>query len=388
MKMRNMLAVLQKELIEIVRDRRTMISMVVIPLLAIPLMFRMMNFFMRSNEKEASEQAMILAIPSESNVEDILPALKKGGFTTIVKSDLRDAVQKKDAAAGIDETTASGVKQINIYMDRTRQASDLAYDKLSTLFDKAKTESIKVKLKDAKLPESILTPFKVERVNVASEKKMSGFMLGMILSYMMVLLMFTGAMYPAIDMTAGEKERRTMEALLGSPASRLDLVLGKVLAAATAAFLTAILTLASMAYSIRFIPQPKESTISFKIAPDAHMFALVLLVMLPTAVMGAALMVGIALFAKSYKEGQSYLMPVILIVSFSAVAGMLPGAELTPTVAMIPIFNSCQIVKQIFLGEMSTPMFALVVAVNMVYAVIAFAIAAKFFKKETVLFRV
>jgi sodium transport system permease protein len=388
MKMRNMLAVLQKELIEIVRDRRTMISMVVIPLLAIPLMFRMMTFFAQSNEKEASTQAMSLAVPSGSGIDDIRPALEKAGFQMIVKSDLRDAVQKKEAAAGIDETESGGVKQINVYMDRTRQASDLAYEKLSTLFDKAKTASIKVKLKDANVPESILTPFKVERVNVASEKKMSGFMLGMILSYMMVLLMFTGAMYPAIDMTAGEKERRTMEALLCSPASRLDLVMGKVLAAATAAFLTAILTLASMAYSIRFIPVPKNSPMSFKVAPDAHMFALVLLVMLPTAIMGAALMVGIALFAKSYKEGQSYLMPVILIVSFSAVAGMLPGAEISPTVALIPIFNSCQIVKQIFLGEMSTPMFALVVAVNIVYAAIAFVLAASLFKKEKVLFRV
>jgi sodium transport system permease protein len=388
MNMRNMLAVLQKELLEIVRDRRTMISMVVIPMLAIPLMFRMMSFFTSSNQKEAAEQAMTVAISNEANVQDILPALVKGGFKTVVKSDLRDAVQKKETAAGIDETESNGVKQINLYMDRTRQASDIAYDKLRTLLDKAKDASVKERLRGSNLPESILTPFKVERVNVASEKKMSGFMLGMILSYMMVLLMFTGAMYPAIDMTAGEKERRTMEALLGSPASRLDLVMGKVLAAATAAFVTAILTLVSMAYSVRYLPQPKDSPFSFKMAPDAQMFALVLLVMLPTAIMGAALMVGIALFAKSYKEGQSYLMPVILLVSFSAVAGMLPGAELSTTVALVPIFNSCQIVKQIFLGEMSTGMFALVVAVNIVYAVIAFIGAAQLFKKETVLFRV
>jgi sodium transport system permease protein len=388
MKMRNMLAVLQKELLEIVRDRRTMISMVVIPVLAVPVMFQMMNFFMSSSEKEASVQAMTLAIPNESNVEDILPALKKSGFTVLVKPALRDAVQKKEVAAAIDETEAGGVKQINVYMDRTRQASDLAYDKVRTLLDKTKDESIKAKLRGSNLPESILTPFKLDRVNVASEKKMSGFMFGMLLSYMMVLLMFTGAMYPAIDMTAGEKERRTMEALLCSPASRLDLVMGKVLAAATAAFVTAILTLGSMAYSIRFIPQPKGSPTAFKMAPDVHMFALVLLVMLPTAVMGAALMVGIALFAKSYKEGQSYLMPVILIVSFSAVAGMLPGAELSVKVALVPIFNSCQVVKQIFLGEMSTGMFALVVAVNIVYAAIAFIVAARFFKSEKVLFRV
>src|SRR5258708_37773180 len=86
-----------------VRGRRTMISMVVIPLIAIPLMFRMMTFFTRSNQKEAAEQAMVVAVSNESNVQDILPALAKGGFKTVVKSDLRDAVQKKEAAAGIDE---------------------------------------------------------------------------------------------------------------------------------------------------------------------------------------------------------------------------------------------------------------------------------------------
>ncbi len=382
------LAIYQKEMLEIMRDRRTMISMVLVPLLAIPLMFRMMHFFAHSSEQEAQEQSVMIAIPSEANVEDLLPGLRAGGFKTIVTSDLRGAVQRKDAASAIEESDVNGAKQINIYIDRTRQASDVAADKLRTILDKVKTENIKSKLAGSGLSENILTPFKVERVNVASEKKMSGFMLGMILSYMIVLLMFTGAMYPSIDMTAGEKERRTMEALLASPASRTELVVGKVLAASTAAFVTAILTLSSMIYSIRYIPQPHDSPFSFKTAPDIQLCLLVLLTMLPTAIMGSALMVGIALFAKSYKEGQSYLMPVILIVSFSAVAGMLPGATLTPAIALVPIFNSCQIVKQIFLGEMSVPMFGMVIAVNLVYAVIAFVAAARFFNTEKVLFRV
>src|SRR5260370_10790534 len=167
MNMINMRGVLEKKLLEIGRDRRTMISMVVIPMLAIPLMFRMMSFFTSSNQKEAAEQAMTIAISNEANVQDILPALAKGGFKTVVKSDLRDAVQKKETAAGIDETESNGVKQINLYMDRTRQASDIAYDKLRTLLDKAKDASIKERLKGANLPESILTPFKLERANAA-----------------------------------------------------------------------------------------------------------------------------------------------------------------------------------------------------------------------------
>src|SRR5260370_42501241 len=116
--MRNRRAVLRRELLGLGRDRRTMISMVVIPMLAIPLMCRMMSFFTSSNQKEAAEQAMTVAISNEANVQDILPALAKGGFKTIVKSDLRDAVQKKEAAAGIDETESNGVRQINLYMDR------------------------------------------------------------------------------------------------------------------------------------------------------------------------------------------------------------------------------------------------------------------------------
>ena len=389
MNLSNTLAVYQKELLEMIRDKRTLISMVLIPLVAIPLMFRLMSFFMQSREKEARGQAVSLGIRSELNVADVLAALRAGGFETTVKADLREAVEKKEVAAAIEEVREPGkVTQLKIYIDRTRQASDVANDKLRTVLDNARTGIIRASLRGSGLPDSILTPFQIERVNVASEKKMSGFILGSMVGYMIILLMFTGAMYPAIDMTAGEKERRTMEALLCSPASRLDLVLGKVLGAATAAFITACLVLGSMAYSIRSFPQPSGSPFAFKAAPDPQIFALVLLAAFPTAVFAASLMIAIALFAKSYKEGQSYLTPILMLVAFPAVAGMLPGLELTPALAMIPIFNVCQIIKEIFLGDYSRTAFAISVAANFIYAAIAFFVAARLFKTEGVLFRV
>jgi hypothetical protein len=76
-------------------------------------------------------------------------------------------------------------------------------------------------------------------------------------------------------------------------------------------------------------------------------------------------MVAIALFAKSYKEGQSYLTPIVMLVAFPAVVGMLPGLELTPTLALIPIFNVCQLVKEIFLGEFSRLAYGIAFGANL-----------------------
>jgi len=122
--------------------------------------------------------------------------------------------------------------------------------------------------------------------------------------------------------------------------------------------------------------------------PDLAALALAFVTVLPTAIVAASLMVAIALFAKSYKEGQSYLTPLVLLAAFPAVIGMLPGLELTPTLALIPIFNVCQIVKEIFLGEFSRVAYAVAFASNLVYAGIAYWIASRMFNRESVLFRV
>jgi sodium transport system permease protein len=383
-------AVYQKEMLEIFRDKRTMISMVVVPLLAIPLLFSLINGFMTSREKEAQGEALTVGVLGQEKLPAVMEALQAAGFQTIAKADPRAAVEKKEVAAAVEETEdAAGDKHLNVYIDRTRQASEIAGDKIQTALEKLKMDTVRASLRGSGLPEKILTPFTAKSVNVASEKKMSGLVFGSALGYVVILLMFTGAMYPAIDMTAGEKERRTLEAVLASPAARNEIVLGKIAATATAAFITALLTLGSMAYSFRFSPQAASARETFHMAPpDMGSLALVLVTVLPTAIVAASLMVAIALFAKSYKEGMSYLTPIVMLAAFPAVVGMLPGLELTPALALIPIFNVCQLVKEIFLGEFSRVAYAVAFGANLVYAAIGFVVAARIFKSESVLFRV
>jgi sodium transport system permease protein len=383
-------AVYQKEMLEIFRDRRTMISMVVVPLAVIPLLLTVITKFMSSREKQAQGEALTVGVLSEEKVPTVLQALKAAGFQPVEKADLRGTVEKKEVAASVEEIDdASGEKRVNVYIDRTRQASAIAGERIQTALEKLKTDTVRASLRGSGVSEKVLTPFTTKRVNVASEKKMSGLEFGSALGYVVILLMFTGAMYPAIDMTAGEKERRTLEAVLASPAGRNEIVLGKIAATATAAFITAILTLGSMAYLFRFSPEANTTKEALQMTPpDMGTLLLVLVTVLPTAIVAASLMVAVALFAKSYKEGQSYLTPIVMLIAFPAAVGMLPGLELTPVLALIPIFNVCQLIKEIFLGEFSRLAYAVAFVANLAYAAIGYFVATRLFKSESVLFRV
>jgi sodium transport system permease protein len=144
-----------------------------------------------------------------------------------------------------------------------------------------------------------------------------------------------------------------------------------------------------MAYSFRFSPEAETTKEALQMTPpDLGSLALVLVTVLPTAIVAASMMVAIALFAKSYKEGQSYLTPIVMLAAFPAVVGMLPGLELTPALALIPIFNVCQLVKEIFLGEFSHVAYAVAFGANLAYAAIGYSVATRLFKSEKVLFRV
>src|SRR2546425_11630617 len=156
----------------------------------------------------------------------------------------------------------------------------------------------------------------------------------------------TGAMYPAMDLTAGKKERGTMETILSSPISRMHLVLGKFFLILTAALGTAALSVLSMGVSFSVLSHYTSQSAGGRAAAAEFLLKLgpktvisVFLMALPVAVLFSATLMTIALFAKTYKEAQSYLTPMTFVVIIPAVAAMLPGVELTPKLSLIPILN-------------------------------------------------
>jgi sodium transport system permease protein len=216
--------------------------------------------------------------------------------------------------------------------------------------------------------------------------------------YLFLLLSFTGAMYPAMDLTAGEKERGTMETILCSPVSRLDLVLGKFFMVLTASLGTVFCSLVSMMVTLTIgskvvanlaaagANRAAGAGIALPSIDPVGLIAVIAMV-LPMAVFFAAILLTISLFAKSFKEAQSYVSPLIVVIILPAVIGMLPGVELNARLALVPILNVSLVSKELVSGVWHWQYLALIFGSTCIYAGIALMLAVKMFNREDVIFR-
>src|ERR1035441_2601105 len=174
----------------------------------------------------------------------------------------------------------------------------IAAQALDQFFRSSRDHIVSTRLADRHLPEKLLTPFDIRRTNVASPTKVGGNLIGMILPYLVIVMCMTGAIYPSIDLTAGEKERGTMETLLCSPVARTHLVLGKGLVVLTVALATACLSLVSNGAALVVLKKvvgaaAKGNPLPLTIDPSALLAVLVMMVPLAIFFSGAMLAIGL-----------------------------------------------------------------------------------------------
>jgi sodium transport system permease protein len=384
MRTRALWTIFVRELVDLLRDRRTLFSMIVLPLVAFPVITVVVGKFVEMAGKRSESEATTVAVRHLGT--ELEAAIAKSGLARVMLDDPRKAVEDKKAAVGAEQQGAV----VRLFADRTRQASSIAEEKLRQALGEIREQRVREGLARSNVPVTILAPFQVDRVNVASDRKMSGFLFGTMLGYVVILLMFSGGIYPAIDMTAGEKERKTIEALLASPAARMEIVLGKILATVTVIFVTALLTLASLFYSMKssaFGESPSMKRLLGNISIDAGSVGLMLLTLAPVALMAGSLMIAISCFARSFKEAQSYLTPLLMLVILPSLLGGLPGMEFNSTFALIPIYNSSQVLKGILQGDVPVDAYWVTMAANVFYAGVCFVIAVRLFQDESVMFR-
>ena len=380
-----------KETLDLMRDRRTIISMLVFPLLLMPMIFLGLNYFLIRSINRAKDKQFSIAVKQETGLEGMTQSLEQAGFKVRPSDSPRRAVEDKETELGVDVSGETNSPAIRIYADQSQLEVNVAGGRIETALNQLKEARIKNELQRAGVPERILTPFTVEKVNIAPPKKMSGMFIGAFIGYMFVMFMLMGAMYPAIDMTAGEKERRTMEMLLSSPAGRGEIVLGKILVAITASFMTSVLGIISFRVSSLLGMKANSSgqppQLMMELPLDAKTFVLIFVSSIPMAILSATLMIAIATMAKSYKEAQSYVTPLFLVAVLPAMVSLLPGVKLNAGVALIPIVNFSLLIKELILGDWSWTGFILSVLSNLIYAAIAFTAAVMVFKNERILFR-
>jgi hypothetical protein len=251
---RNIGIVYRKEMVEALRDRRTLISTILVPILLFPVLTVAVGYVAVSLIGEASRESSKIMLLGGNDSPAIVESLKKVKNLIVVPNSANyvDLISNKKIRAAVEippglQSAAGGeYPPVKIYIFSGDLKSTFAATRIEKFFSDYRDALARERLTRERLPVSLLKAFDIKQQNVVSAEKVAGETFGGIIPYLVIIMCLTGAMYPAMDLTAGEKERATMETILSSPVSRTHLVLGKFLLVLTASLITAALSVTSM----------------------------------------------------------------------------------------------------------------------------------------------
>lgn len=405
MQTKKVITIFRKELTDTLRDRRTLIFMLLVPLIAIPglmtvtskLMVGQMTKAMEERSKVVVEGVQYLPADLRDSLFaarklDVIEASTYEGTSDNLTDEVRNGnisayvviPEAFDRAISLESPT-----DLEIYYDEAEVSSGFAVDKIKDILNPYKESIVSGRLRTRDISTDILKPFAIKELNVASARKVAGKTLGGILPYIIILMCFMGAMYPAIDLAAGEKERGTLETLLVSPASRGEFVLGKYFVILTTAVVAALLALASLTFSLNYIlgDLPAKAMEKLAISFDLNTVILILMIVIPLAGIFAAILLSVSIFAKSFKEAQSYIGGLNMLIILPAFVSFLPGVELNFTLALIPVVNISLIIKEAISGSIEWKYVFTAFFSTLALAGITLYLAKEWFERESVLFR-
>jgi sodium transport system permease protein len=392
-----------KEFRDSIRDRRALVSMIIVPTIVMPLLifgFAKTASVIISKARQEIPRVMVIGGADSPGIRSELEGSGKFRVET-ASPDWKALVSDKkvraavEIPAGFERALEKGsAPDITLYDYQGELKSGMAAGQLGDFFTGLRTRATARLLAARGLPATIARPFEVTRTNVAPPEKVGGNVLGGIIPYFIIFLCLMGAMYPAMDLTAGEKERGTMETLLCCPASRTDIVLGKFLMVLTGALSAVMFSLVSLGLTVLGLGSAMMPGAEALSAPGAAMPSIDLLgilgllaMVLPVAVLFSAVLFTMSLYAKSSKEAQSYVAPMAFVVVFPCIIGMLPGIELNYRLALVPIMNISLVCKEMLSGVWHWGYIAVIFGSTALYAAAALGLAVRMFRREDVIFR-
>jgi sodium transport system permease protein len=284
------------------------------------------------------------------------------------------------------EGSITEIPRPKIIYNSALERSAMACNRLTAVLDRWTDEIGKKNLVAGGMPAEAVRPFEVDNSNLAGESAgRTANVWSRILPVMLLLWAMTGAFYPAVDLCAGEKERGTLETLLSSPAERSEIVLGKLLTIMAFSMITAALNLVSVAVTGLLIFRQIDNFGG----PPLIAAVWLSLALIPVSALFSALCLALASFARSTKEGQYYLMPLLMLSLPMAVLPMSPGVELNLGNSLIPISGLMLLLKTLLEGSyiQALQYLPIVMAVTLAACWLAVRWAVEQFNKESVIFR-
>ena len=394
----------KKEMLDVLRDKKTVIMMLVVPVILYPLLFIVVMQLMAAISTSMEEQNYRIAVEAEDDGAFLHRLTADGdkpsdederSYTiTVVDAesiaDYEAALEKEELDVYIRGTIQDGKLQYDVYYISSVTNSDYAMNIVMDVFDEYRKELTRAKIEGLGLDvHEILEPVLYESKNTASREQSLGSIMGSILPFMLVISLLMGTMYPAIDTTAGERERGTLETILTLPVTNRQLIVSKFLTVAVIGMISALLNIISMGGIAIYMYQIFDMQTGAAIFDMAKFYPAILVGILSIFAFSlfiSAIVMCVTSFAKSYKEANNYITPLMLVVMFVGYIGFIPNIELTRTMAMIPVANICLLIKNILVFKIDYMIIAVVLISNIAYAVFAILFLSKIYDSEAILF--
>jgi sodium transport system permease protein len=389
--MRHLWIVFKKEMRYTLRDRRTLMVMVVIPTLVFPAIFMITNAVQKSAMEgevgrrlkvayldQGEDDRMLNLFQADTSMK-VIVFPDTSGFRAGVRADSFDLALAAGGKIG-HQMDFSSSTDVRVWYDVTEE---LVFERGKLKIDLLSKVMMGERLDSLKLSPSFVEPLKVVQVNTSSMQETIGKMAGGFLPYIFIAFCYMGCMFPAIDLFTGEKERGTIETLLATPVPRWQLLAGKMLVVICSGFTTAILAFLGLFVGMKLgdtLPAPMMEVVLGILSPGFVVTFLLMLLPLVTAFAG--LTIPATVYAKSFKEAQSILTPLNFVVITPAIVGMMPGIELNWVTALIPVLNVVLATKDLIAGTLDPLLFGLLMLSLLGVAVVAVLLSFKRFGSE------
>ncbi len=396
--MKHFLTIFRKEFTDSVRDRRTLFMMVIFPLILFPLLMTVFTRVQLSQMRKAEEKVIRLSLVNEQDAPGLaelaitipglllVPPVPADSAASLIQRDSLDAVivVAPDFREQVDAMKTGALTLIF----KSSEDYAIAKRRLHDVIDRYEKQLVERRFAALKIDRSVVSAVNVQEKDIATVKEKVGRSIGGFIPYLFVIFCFMGSMYPAIDLAAGEKERGTIETLLTAPVNRFTILLGKFAVVVLAGLLSAAVSMAGLYLALRQVKEmPQEMLQAVQGILDVQSVLLTLSLLLPLTIFFAGFLLSLSMFAKSYKEAQSIISPLTIVVILPVLIGMVPGFALTPVTALIPVLNVSLATKEIIAGTIQPGLLALVYLSLVLLAVLSLWACSRFFNREETIFR-
>jgi sodium transport system permease protein len=386
-------AIYRKELKEVLRDKRMIYLVILMPFFLYPILFTLMGQVGSSQRDKIATEKVTVVVNPEAEASPVYQLLSQDTTLELRTGAVNAAaIDTLDKALGIEVPAnfqalldSNEIAPVVIYGDNTKEVVSQRRRRIAAMIDGIGQQVVVQRLASRGLSPELLEPIRIQQEDLASQEAQTGKMLAGFLPAMILLFIFLGSIYIAIDITAGEKERRTLQTLFSTPASTREIIAGKFLAVASVGIVSGAANLLSLMLSMVILTKSlggEFDAMALDVSAQGWVF-LVALVLLSTLFIGS-ISLAVVLLANSYKEAQGYVTPLMMVVLIPAFLSQMPGMELTTQTAMIPMLNICLAIGDIFQGSASLGLIAMVAGFALLYGFFGLWLASKTFGNENV----